>query len=291
MNNRETDIKKGVIFIALGFFFMAVFGIFIKISSKSTSSIWINFIAYATSLVLIIPLVAGKGFSSLKTHRFPLHFCRALFGFLASLLYIVSVGFIPLLNATLLFNTAPIFIPFFVMIFWKTKILSITWFSIILGFIGIIFIIRPSADILSQSGNFIGLASGISLALAYTFIKMLTPTDPPLRILFYFFFLATFMQVPLVLFAGKPPSQENFGLAMCAGAALTVAQWFIVKAYTYAEASKIGVFQYTTVVYVGIIDWVIWNVTPTLSDYIGAILVIIAGGLIIYSHRIKSVRI
>lgn len=262
---------------------MALFGVFLKSALINTSALWVNFIAYLTGLAIISFPVINKGIAFLKTEHFSYHFCRAFFGVLASFLYIFSLNYIPLLNATLLFNTTPIFIPFFAMILLSVRIEWTTWVSILIGFLGISLIIHPTESILSHPGDIIGLAAGISLALAYTFIKMLTPYDPGIRIVFYFFFLATLLQIPFLFLVGSPPASKEIMYAMLAGIALLLAQWFIVAAYSNAEASKVGVFQYTTIVWVGLIDWLLWGILPSLNEVVGAILVIAAGAIIITS--------
>lgn len=280
----EPNLTKGIVYILFGFLFMAFFGAFLKGSlANSTSPIWINFIVYLTGLVLLLPFAFIIGRASLKTKHFKYHFCRAFFGFLASLLYIYSLQFIPLLNATLLFNTTPIFIPIFAMWLIKVKIEWFTWLSIIVGFIGITIMIHPSINTFHHPGNLIALVAGMLLALAYTFIKMLTPTDPYFRIVFYFFLLSTLFQTPFLYFVNHQPQSRDVLLSICAGASLLIAQWCIVTAYANAEASKIGVFQYTSLIWVGLIDWVLWHVIPTPFEFFGMLLVMLAGIIITLS--------
>jgi len=52
-----------------------------------------------------------------------------------------------LLNATLLVNTSPFFIPFLLMLFLKEPINHRLWWRIVLGFVGIIIILNPTAMI------------------------------------------------------------------------------------------------------------------------------------------------
>ena len=107
-NHPKENPQKGVLYALIGFFFMALFGIFLKAAKHGASPLWTNFIAYLTaSCILLIPL-CKEGVSVLKTKHFGLHFLRALFGVAAVLAYIYSVHYIPLLNATLLFNATPL---------------------------------------------------------------------------------------------------------------------------------------------------------------------------------------
>ncbi len=283
--NTQVNLVKGSILVIIGFFFMAVFGVLTKAAYVNDSGIWISFITYLISTILLLPFILFKGLSYLKSEHFPYHFCRAAFGCAASFLYMLSMHYIPLVNATLLFNVAPIYLPILAIIFMKEKISTRVWLAIGLGLIGIIIIIKPNAQIFEQSGDLIGLASGMSLAIAYFMIKLLSSTDPSLRVIFYYFFLSLILQLPLLFFAGELPPMKEIILAALAGASLVLAQIFIVEGYKYAPVSKVGVFQYTSIVFVGIIDWMIWGIVPTASALFGALLVVLAAYFIISSKR------
>ncbi len=284
MDNEKTNLIKGSFLVTCGFFCMAVFGILTKIAYQNDSGIWISFITYAASTLFLLPIVLSKGLSFLYSERFKYHFLRAAFGCSASFLYMLSMHYIPIVNGTLLFNTAPIFLPILAILFMNEKVTGFVWLAILLGFIGIIIIIKPTTEIFHQYGDIIGLASGICLAVAYLMIKILSSTDPSLRIVFYYFFISLILQIPLLWFAGDIPPLKESTFAALAGLALVLAQFFIVAGYKLAPVSKVGVFQYTSVVFVALLEWMLWGNVPTFSDLIGIILVATAGFFIVRSR-------
>lgn len=279
----QPNLVKGSLFVLIAFFCMAVFGLFTKSATLNSDAQWISFITYSTATLCLIPYVLSKGLNFLKTKHFAYHVARSVFGLTASFLYMISMHYIPIVNATLLFNTAPIFIPIIATLWLNEDISKRIWLGILIGFIGIIIIIQPSLAILSQSGDFIALASGICLAIAYLLIQVLTPTDAKFLIIFYFFFLSTCLQIPLLLFAGNTPNLYNFSLAAMAGLSLLLAQVFLVQGYQYATASQVGIYQYTSVIFVGLMQWLFWGITPNLTTLLGTIVVIIAAYIIIRS--------
>lgn len=279
------DIVKGSLYALVAFFCMAVFGIFTKIALQGGSAFWVSFIVYLTGTLALIPYLVKEGFSYLKSEHYGLLIGRAVFGTIASFLYTISIHYIPIVNGTLLFNTAPIFIPLFSMLFLKTKIEKSTWFAVLLGFIGIIIIIKPTQAIFTQTGNIIGIFSGISLAIAYLLMKMLTSTDPGVRIIFYYLGIGTLIQIPLLFFSDSLPTSESCLYAILGGIFLLIAQLALVKGYQYAEASQIGIYQYSSVIFIGLFDWLLWNVVPTIGEAIGICLVALAGMIIIRSGR------
>jgi len=61
------------------------------------------------------------------------------------------------------------------------------------------------------------------------------------------------------------------------------AELSLIRAYRYATASAIGVYQYCAVAFIAVYGWVIWKHSPGMLDIIGITLVCAAGIFIITS--------
>ena len=278
-------IIKASLFAIFAFFFMAVFGVLTKVACDHGDPIWVSFITYCMATLVTAVFILPKGMDALKSRRYSFLILRAVSGTVASFLYMLSIRYIPIINSTLLFNTAPIFIPLLAVIVLKAHEEKNIWYAVILGFTGVIVIIKPGLNILTNPGNLIGLLSGFALAIAYLTMKFLTATETGLRIIFYYFAIGSLMQISLLGYVSHAPSTEVFIYAMLCGVAMMAAQMGLVKAYQYATASEVGVYQYTSVVFVAMIEWAVWGRTPSLSDFIGFLLVSAAGIFIIVTSK------
>ena len=283
-----SDICKGSLYGIAAFFCMAVFGILTKIALQGGSAFWVSFIAYLTGTFLLLPFIVQRGISDLKSEHYAPLIGRAVFGTVASFCYTISMHYIPIVNGTLLFNTAPLFIPLLATLFLKDRIERNTWIAVLIGFVGVIIIIKPTESIFTQSGNFIGIFSGVCLAIAYLLMKLLTTTEPGIRIIFYYLGIGTFLQIPTLFFIDTLPSMESIFYAILAGALLLAAQMALVTGYKYAQASQIGIYQYSSIVFVGLIDWMFWDTIPTKGEVVGALLVAFAGIIVIRSNAKKT---
>ncbi len=275
----NSNILKGSVLALLAFFFMALFGILTKKALQSSHFIWVSFYAYLTAALFLLPYIIHQGISFLKSEHYGLLLGRAFFGTFASLLYTLSIQYIPIVNSTLLFNTAPIFIPLITVLFLKARVPKSVWLAVFLGFIGIVIIIHPTKEIFTQVGNLLGLLSGIFLAIAYLMMKILTDTEFKVRIIFYYLAIGCLIQAPFLPFFEHPDSYGAFYADM-SGIALLTAQLLLVSAYKFADASELGVYQYASVVFVGLMDWMIWNMAPPVIDIVGILLVTLAGYII-----------
>ncbi len=286
MTQPEPNLIKGSLYSITAFFFCALVGLFLKgVSLYGSSSFFSTFMVYVAATAFTTPYVMAQGQGALATKHFSYHFFRAAYGIVAMLLYAYAMMYIPVMNATLLFNTAPLFIPILGIFLLKQPISLRDWLIILVGFIGIILVIHPSRAVFDNPADILGLLSGASLAVAFIYIKKLNSTDPAFRIVYYFFLLSTLMMLPFALFYAEKPSWQSMGMAVLTALSLIGMQLSLTMAYSYAKPSKIGIFQYTTVVFVGIIEWLIWGKTPSLLEFVGFLLIASAGTTIIARGR------
>lgn len=282
---KKPDIFKGSMYALGAFFCMAVFGVLTKIALQGGSALWVSFIVYLAGTLALVPYIAKEGLDYLKSEKYSYLLGRAVFGTVASFCYTIAIHTIPIVNGTLLFNTAPIFIPLLATVFLKAKIDRSTWIAVLIGFIGIIIIIKPTTAIFTDPGNLIGVFSGLSLAVAYLLMKLLTGTDPGVRIIFYYLGIGMLLQIPVLFFDSTLPTMESCFYSIGAGVFLLIAQLALIQGYKYADASRIGIYQYMSVVFVGLFDWLLWGIMPTGLELLGILLVAMAGIIIIRSGR------
>jgi drug/metabolite transporter (DMT)-like permease len=282
------QMLKGALYMTIGFFFVAVSGAFVKAANALTSSLWVIFIAYSFACVIQFFVNLPKGFAFLKTTKPFGHCARIVFGTFSTLLYAYSIKHIPLLNATLLFNTTPLFVPIFAILILKNKVPLKIWASLLFGFIGVAIILHPDVALLNHPGNIVGLASGLFQAITFIIVKILTKSEPVERINFYFFLGSSIILGPLAYFLAAPPPMESVLWSLCAGAISFISQYFVVSAYQCADASHIGAFQYTSVIFAGLIGWLIWDQTPNFYDLIGILCVMLGGILAITLYHLKT---
>ena len=60
---------------------------------------------------------------------------------------------------------------------------------------------------------------------------------------------------------------------------MAASQLLIILAYKHATAGRIAPFNYTVVIFSGLIGWVVWNNTPDWLSLAGVLLVTVGGVL------------
>lgn len=255
-------------------FFYALLAYLIKLTEQHLSNQMIVFFRQAFSLCLLLPLIPFqlKSYRHLKTTCFHLHLLRTFASLSSMFCLYFAIRYLPLVDAVLLSYTRPLFIPIVVFFWFRQRWSRHTWWGLIVGFLGVILILRPDEKLLS-SAALIGLASGMFGGIAFTSIRRLTKTEPPERILFYFLALSIpLASVPLST-GWTLPTLYEWGLLLAIGVIATLYQMLLTRAYRHAKAFKVGSLLYSSVVFAWIFDQVLGDSVINLTDISGIILV------------------
>ncbi len=241
----------------------------------------IIFIQYTICLMVISLQFTGKSFPHLRTNRKGAHAARGIGGWLCFYSYYLALESIPLMDATLLRYTSPLFVPLVALIWLGVKVPLLRWLPLITGFAGVALVLQPSSEQVGW-GHVIGLMSGLTLAISMIGTRTLSKTESSKTILFYYFFISFVLSLPLAIINWQPIPLHAWPLLIFIGLSIFIAMWLYTKAFSYAKASVVAPINYFAVVISGLFGWLIWNDVPSETAIWGAILIILAGGLTIY---------
>jgi drug/metabolite transporter (DMT)-like permease len=263
--------------IMLAFLLVAIMSALGKAATVSTSAIvfFQNFI----SLVLFLPWVLSHGLAQVKTHHLPLHIIRGLGGLLSQALMFIAILKMPLMNTVLLSNSAPLFIPLVALVWLHEKISARMAISLLLGFVGVLLILKPGPDLLRNPAAVIATAAAVCSAIALVTVNRLSSTEPTDRILFYYFLTASVFTVPFLPLGWHWPKGWQWLCLIGIGLCQAGSQLLIILAYRYARPGRIAPFNYSVVVFSGLIGWIFWNNRPDVLAVVG-VLCVCAGGIL-----------
>ena len=222
----------------------------------------------------------------MKTDFIGLHFIRGIVGFGAMFTFFTSIGLIPLSQAVLLSYTTPLFAPLIALIWLKEKIGGLVVLAVLIGFAGVMLILKPDSGGGAELGGWIALSSGLMAAMALTTIRRMSVTEPMLRIVFYHTLFSTLASTILVVPQWLMPQTEQLLWLFGIGVFATLGQMFITKGYTYAPVAKAGPFTFSTVIFAALFGALFWQEVFDFWNLLGTILVVCGGVLAL---RMKGV--
>src|SRR5262245_22972874 len=277
-------LALGVLLTVLGFLAVAVMSAFAKAASDTGLSAGVLvFFQNAISLALLLPWVLRGGVAGLKTRRPALHFVRAVAGLPSQYLLFGALKYIPLVRAVLLANAAPLFIPLIAWLWLRQAIPAKLWASLLIGFVGVVLILQPGAGVFSWATP-LALAAGACSALALVAVGLLDTTEPPARTLAYYFLFSSVLTAPFLVSDWTTPGLRGWFWLGGVGVTMALAQFLLILAYDQASAAALSPFNYSVVVFSGLLGWLVWDQVPNALSLVGVVLVC-AGGVLATRQR------
>lgn len=279
---RIQNVKHGVIHGIISSFSFALMSVFVKLIGNDLSTSILLFFRFAVSLVLIIPWIIFDESFSFKIQQ-PISYMIRILAALFSLFCIFYViKYIPLVDALLLNNTAPLFVPMFVFMLTGATTPKKAIFGIILGFIGVAIILKPTKEIFSFIAS-VALLSGILSALAIVQMRLISKTSTTVQMLFYYFLVSTVISAIPALWQWENPQNLTIWLYLLGiGIFGTLFQTFATLSYALSPVRLMSPLVFLSVVFGGIFDWLLWNNLPSLLTIIGALCVISGATITVY---------
>ena len=230
----------------------ALMSVLVKHASATFSPAELVFYRSAFGLVAIWAVIGishRRVLAPLATLHFEAHFRRGLAGFAALVLFFFALARLPLATAVTLNYTAPLFL----------AALSTWWLreragrgltgAVLLGFVGIVLLLRPQVQGQAWLPALAGLVSGMLAAVAYVNVKQLGRLgEPEWRVVFYFTLLSTAGGAAWMAVAGfHIPQAGDWPWLIGIGVTATVAQLALTRAYHRGRTLTVGSLAYTTV--------------------------------------------
>lgn len=280
------NLRRGAALMVASALLFSVMGALVKQLSATLPSEMVVFFRSAAGLLALMPWLLRKGLPRLATPHFKWHLTRGIAGLGAMYCFFYALAHLPLAEAMLLNYSMPLFIPIVALVWLHERSAKRVWLGIALGFLGVLFILKPGFGLFSGAAA-IGLAAAVLAAIAMVSIRRLTRTESSSRIVFYFSLISTLGSMLPLWWAWRTPPVELWLPLLLLGPIATAAQLLLTRAYAYAPAAEVGPFIYTSVVFAGIVGWLVWGEMPDGAAWIGAACIGAAG---IYAIRTDANR-
>ncbi|KEQ19239.1 DMT family transporter [Endozoicomonas numazuensis] len=275
------NIPKGVTYALATAIVASTAGAASKLISGDVPVPVIVLAQYFICLLLMLPWLLKRSASSLKTERLGAHLVRGITGWLCFYAYYQALAYIPLVEATLLRNTGPLFVPLVVWLWLKFKVPGKSWGPMLLGFAGVLLILKPDFEGISI-WHIVGLTSGLFLAFSMVGTRALSSTEPSSRIMFFYFLISFLCSLPMAFLSWKVIPLWTLPYLLYVGASICITMWLYTQAYTWARASVVAPVNYCGVVFAGLLGWWGWGHIPDTLAFVGMALVVAAGLLSIF---------
>lgn len=200
------------------------------------------------------------------------HVIRGHIWLLGAVFMIVALGALPLATVNALFYTAPILMLILAMLLFNENVTFHSFLVAILGFIGVMIIVKPSHF---NWAVFAAFMVALTMALNNLLIKKL----PTHHNVFHTLLLTSLVGTPvasvLVIWEGKAWSWEPLLIATSSNIFILTYAGICVWVYRYIEANKVAGAEYTGLIGAIVIGILWFNESPELTMYIGSAMIVL----------------
>ena len=280
----------------------------IKFLSDSYALHQIVLIRSAIGLILTLIFIAPftGGLAVFRTKRLTQHMIRGCFTVGANMMLFLGLAAMPLADATAIFFISPILISLFSIIFLGETVGPWRWAAIVIGFVGVIIMIRPGTGSF-QLASLFPLASALCYASLNTMTRRMGATEgaTTLSIYIQLMFILVCLVIGLAVGDGRfgdqsdPsmrfllrawdwPLPSDYGFFVLIGIGVAGAAFLISQAYRVAEAAFVAPFEYVAMPLAVLWGIVVFDEWPDAMAYLGMTFIIGAGVLSIWRESVNA---
>ena len=268
------------------FAFMAVV---IRLAAAEMHPFEIAFFRTLFGFLFALPLLFRGGLGLLRTDKFWLYVVRCGLGIVSMLAGFWSLANLPLAQAVALSYSTPLFVTIGAVIFLHEVVRARRWSAVVIGFIGVLVIVRPGVDGFSP-GTLVAVSAALFSAIVAISIKFLSRSEHPDTIVIY----TTLIWVPLALvpalFFWTWPSPTGWLLVILAGFLGTVGHIFWTRALKLGDASALTSISFAQLPIVATLAWLLFGETLDRWTLIGAGVIFLSTAYITHRETVLARR-
>ena len=283
MNN---NIKAVLLTISASFFAVLMEAL-IKAAQYDSNVYTIGFFRFFFGFLIILPYLITKKFNTYKTKNLKFYIIRGAFNIPVMILGFGALVYVPLEQFKAMHFLSPIIVVLLSFIIFREQIYRFRIFALIIGFLGMLIIVRPGyVDF--NIGTIMILVSLTFWSFIIILSKFVSKDDSPITMVTYQYTLMTIFAFPLAIYFWQMPSLISMLLVFIAAASGTILHLCLGLAYKYADLSVTQPIWFTGLIFGSGFGYFVFNEIPDFWTWIGGIVVFSSVLVITYFEKNKE---
>lgn len=245
--------------------------------------VWARFF-FANLGIMLVGLWRPGLKALVRTRRPGLQALRSALMICSTLLFVGSLSLLPLAEVEAINFAGPFFVVALSAPMLKERVPAEIWIAVIVGFVGILVIIRPGAGVLSWAA-LMPIAVAFLYALFQIVTRRLGGADGAITSLFYSGLLGLIVTSLAAPFVWRWPDLKGWLLMAQAGLLGAGSHFLLIKALDLAPASILQPFTYAQLVAAVIIGYVVFDNVPDVWTWLGSAIVVASGLYVLLRQR------
>lgn len=266
--NTLSPMLRAALLMLLGSGAVAVQLSAIRIASATLHPFEIVLFRNLMGFLVIVPFLGGIGLHTLRIQR-PWHLLLSSVGMLAAMvLFFMSIAYMPLAEVMALSFTKPLFATLGAALLLGEVVRARRWIAVLVGFAGVLIVVRPGAETISPYAVMI-LLSAMIMAACALMIKYLTTTESATTIVFYQAVFMTGLAIPLALLHWRMPTLAELPVLVLIGGLGTVSWLCVTRAFALVDASVVMPLEFARLPLTALAGYLMFTEVPTVWTWLG----------------------
>ena len=255
---------KGILCIITAAFFFAFMSLCVRLTGDLPSMQKILFRNLLALVIVGVGLIRKP--EKIEVHKEDIKylFLRSFCGTIGIVCNFYAIDHLVLSDANMLNKLSPFFAIIFSYFLLKEKLTLFQGVAVVVAFIGALFIIKPTGN-MANSAAFVGMMGGAGAGAAYTYVRLLGKRGVNGKLVIMCFSAFSCLTAAVFLIGHFAPMAWWQIVAMIgAGFGGAGGQIFVTKAYYYAPAKELSVFDYSQILFSALMGFVVLGQKPDL---------------------------
>ena len=226
------------------------------------------------------------GMAALRVTNKRLQILRALCVVGTTATFITAMRYLPLATAMSVSFAGPLIVTAMAPRFLGEHVGWRRWSAVTVGFLGVLIIFRPGFGVMHWA-LLLPLSTAFLSAIRDVSTRTLAGQDNAAGILFYAMVAVTLSGTATIPVGWVVPDLGDWYLFLITGFVICIAQFLMILAFGYAEASALAPFKYFSLIWGVSIGFMVWGDVPDAWTMTGSMLIIGSGLYILHRQRVQ----
>ena len=259
----------------------------IRLVSKQLATTEIAFFRNLFGLLALLPLLWSGAPGVFRTRQLPRYFVRSAIGIGSMLCGFWAIGHLPISQAIALSYSTPLFVTIFATIWLGEVVRRRRWTAVLLGFVGVLVIVRPGTEGFT-AGSLVAVAAAVLSSVVAIQIKQLSRVDPPDTIVFWTYAFWVPLSLVPALFEWQWPQGIVWLWLAAIGVFGTGGQLLWTRALKLGEVSALTPIGFMQLPLVAVLAWLLFGEGIDRWTVLGAAIIFAANAYIARREALLS---
>ena len=283
---------QAIILALIGFAFFNSADAFLKEATEFYETSFTGFSVVTMELFICLALSPFLGGLKpiIQTKRPKLNILRGLFSSGCWIFFILGIQYVDLAPTYSILLSAPFWSALLAMIIFKISIGYHRWIAIVVGFIGVLVVMRPGMEGF-QLASLLPLLSSFCFAGMAIITRYIGEGEKPITLAFYILFTECVIMFIYTCVQGAwvPIQPEHLPVFIASAACYAVGVLTTNKAFSIGDTAAVNPMQYSQIIWGALIGYIFFAEVPERWTLLGAAIIIASGIYLIYrENKVKQ---